>query len=190
MTISNVLYEGNIQVAVGDVSINSQIMKLKQAKCESDWKAASKVLKAVVRHLDETGKTLWTNHHVTIDGLKNSYELDELHFLVDADQLYGVVFLQTSDPEFWPEISDGNTLFFHKLAIHPKYIGNKIGRAAVACIIEYARERGFEWVRMDCDNRVELLNFYQSMGFSRVSTKQIYGFEVVKHQLLTNASID
>lgn len=163
-------------------------MKLRQANCESDWNLANEILGAVVRRLDTIGKSLWTESQISVEGLKNSYCFAALHFLVEEDQTIGVVFLQTSDPEFWPELSDCNSLFFHKLAVHPQYRGTSKGKAAVACIIDYAKTNGFAWVRMDCDDREELLSFYESVGFSCVSTEQIDGFNVVKHQLSTHVS--
>ena len=143
-------------------------MNLKQTASESDWKKASDILHSVVHRLQSIGRPLWATSQVSVEGLKKSYDLSERHFIVENGQSIGVVFLQTSDPKFWPEVSDHKSQFFHKLAIHPIYSGNKKGNAAIQLIIDYATKNGFEWVRLDCEIRKELFTF-QFFNFSFVS---------------------
>ncbi|MBU4037485.1 MAG: GNAT family N-acetyltransferase, partial [Proteobacteria bacterium] len=152
---------------------------------ESEWKIANEILNATVHYLYSIGKPLWTEEQISIDGLKNSYKLNELHFVIENDEPIGVVFLQTSDPIFWPEIAGGGSLFFHKLAMHPKYMGKKKGNKVVELIVEHAIKNDFTWIRLDCNDRQELLQFYQNNGFSYVDTKIIEGFNTARHQLLT-----
>ncbi len=147
---------------------------------------ASEILLATIRRLDSIGKSLWTEVLVLVDGLKSSYNLEELFFIEEDGKSVGVVFLQTSDPKFWPKISDANSLFFHKLAIHPEFSGCNRGEIAIDLILEFAKNNGFRWVHLDCDNRIELLKFYQSIGFSHVDTLHIGCFQVARHQMLTN----
>ncbi len=163
-------------------------MKLRRAQFESDWNLANEILTAVVHKLDQIGKSLWSESQISVQGLKDSYKLEQLYFFEENEKLLGVVFLQMEDLEFWPEILDGDSLFFHKLAIHPDYIGQRKGVIALRLIIDHARKRGLKWVRLDCDDRKELNTFYQSAGFSYVSTKQIDRFQVVKYQLLTRVN--
>lgn len=159
-------------------------MKIKQASSEREWEQASRILLDVVDRLDRLGKSLWTEKQVSVSGLKNSYKLNELYFL-DQAGLAGVVFLQTSDPFFWPELTDDSGLYIHKLAVLPARSGEQLGKQALNTIIDYARENGCKWVRLDCDDRPELHNFYKSAGFTLVDIQQMEEFRVSRYQLLT-----
>ena len=146
-------------------------MRIHQATDESDWTKASKILFATIQQLNKIGKPLWTEYQISVTGLRNTYQLEELYFFTENEKIVGVVFLQNSDIKFWPELTNGNSLFFHKLAIHPKYSGLKFGSMAIRLIVDHTKKSGFKWVRLDCDNRIELLKFYKSNGFVHVCTE-------------------
>ncbi|WP_428241147.1 GNAT family N-acetyltransferase [Gynuella sp.] len=134
--------------------------------------------------MDRTNKSLWTEEQVSVNGLKNSYKLSELFFIYESG-LAGVVFLQNSDPFFWPEVTESDSLFIHKLAVLPARSGEQLGKEALNTITDYTKERGFKWVRLDCDDRPELHNFYKRSGFALVDIKQMGKFRVSRYQLLT-----
>lgn len=161
-------------------------MDLQQAKNESDWGDAAKLLLSTVERLDRLGKSLWTENQVSVDGLRSSYRLEELYFLSLESRRVGLVFLQETDPLFWPEIIEKDTLFIHKLAIDPTFAGNDYGLLAVLTICHEAEVRGYDWVRLDCDDRPELHHFYKRCGFDLVDIKQIENFRVARHQLPTS----
>ena len=160
-------------------------MIIEKAVTKNDWIQASQILTSVVERLNRLEKPLWTTHQVSIEGLKSSYQLHELHFLKD-DALLGVVFLQKSDPYFWPEKIESNSLYIHKLAILPERSGEQLGKRAIRAILEKARLAGIKWLRLDCDDRPELHRFYQDSGFNLVDIKQMEEFRVSRYQLLTN----
>ena len=158
-------------------------MKLIQASNVDDWKRASEILLAVVDKLDAEGKSLWTRHQVSEEGLKQSYKLSELVFFKENGYDIGVAFLQTADPDFWPEIEDNTSLFFHKLAIHPSYSGEGKGAAAVDLIKDFARYHQYRFLRVDCDDRTILRQFYLNLGFDLVCKININNYDLVKFEL-------
>ena len=157
-------------------------MILKCATGEIDWTHASEILIATVRRLNRMGKPLWTESQVSVEGLKKKYNINELFFFEEDAIKTGVVFLQRHDSLFWPEITDNESLFFHKLSIHPDYSGTNKGKTAIQLIMSYARDNGLGYVRMDCDIRPELQKFYQSNGFEYVDTRRVEPFTVTRYK--------
>jgi GNAT superfamily N-acetyltransferase len=157
-------------------------MNVTKAKNKRDWKTASNLLVQVVDRLNDLERSLWTKEQVSVASLQQSYQLEELHFLVE-DDLIGLVFLQDSDPLFWPEITNQDSLYIHKLAIDPTRAGEQLGEKALSAIILEASKRGFNWIRLDCDDRPELHRFYQDNGFEMIDKKQVGDFLVARYQL-------
>lgn len=158
-------------------------MNIRQANNQDDWVRASELLIRVVEYLGKLGKPLWTKDQVSVAGLQRSYQLEELYFLFES-QCVGVVFLQEQDPLFWPEITEQDSLYVHKLAIAPSFFG--IGSLAMKAVIQEAERRGCRWVRLDCDDRPELHRFYLGNGFELVDFKNVDAFEVARYQLPVN----
>ncbi|WP_158278909.1 GNAT family N-acetyltransferase [Leucothrix arctica] len=160
-------------------------MKLEKANSEQDWEKASSLLSQVVDRLNGLDRTLWAKDQVSVASVQQSYRLDELNFLIETT-FVGVVFLQKSDPLFWPEMTEHDSLYIHKLAIDPVRAGEQLGQKALTAIIDQAKIRGFSWVRLDCDDRPELHRFYQNYGFEMLDIKDVGEFRVARYQLLTN----
>ncbi|NWO07301.1 MAG: GNAT family N-acetyltransferase [Alteromonadaceae bacterium] len=161
-------------------------MEIAKATSSSDWTSASEILCRVVDRLTRLGRPLWTMDQVSTQGLKESYSLEDLHFLILNDRRIGVVFLQGADPMFWPEIKENDSLFVHKLALDPTLQGKGKGILAVSTVLRDADARGLSWLRLDCDDRPELHRFYQQCGFDFVDFKEMPAFKVARYQLLTN----
>jgi GNAT superfamily N-acetyltransferase len=157
---------------------------LSKASSDIGWSQASRLLRRVAAHLRELGCALWSEYQVSIEGLRANYALDELHFIADeSDRVVGVVFLQISDPYFWPEITCPDMLFLHKLAIDPLYASNGYGAMAIGLIVAEAKRRGLQWIRLDCDDREPLHRFYASKGFQLVDIKMMGEYRVARYQL-------
>lgn len=160
-------------------------MEIAKATNSSDWTNASEILCRVVDRLARLDRHLWTMDQVSTQGLKESYSLEDLHFLMQNDRRIGVVFLQESDPMFWPEINENDSLFVHKLALEPTSQGIGNGKIAITKVLRTADARGLSWLRLDCDDRSELHRFYQQCGFDFVDIKEMPAFAVARYQLLT-----
>lgn len=156
-------------------------MHLEQAKTINDWQSASNLLLAVMEHLNRQGLTLWTQNQLTFDGLKNQYKDGELYLAKNKEILKGVIFLQEQDPYFWPEITNRDSLFVHKLAIHPKHKGLNKGSELMRLAEQEAAKRGLTWLRLDCDDREPLHRFYQSNNFQLIDIKIINQFTVARY---------
>jgi GNAT superfamily N-acetyltransferase len=165
-------------------------MKLINAKLESDWNLAHEIILDVIENLDSNGKSLWTRQQADINELKQHYRLDELYFLHSENITCGMVFIQSEDPLFWPEVKTGGSYFIHKLAVVPQCKGQQYGYKILDLVLELARANGIDYLRLDCDPRAELMHYYQNYGFSLVSQLMVGEYPVVKYELPTHNAKD
>ncbi len=161
-------------------------MKLICANREEDWLIASNILLDVIHHLNQTGKPLWAKYQADTAHLKGTYNLNELHFLRSEDVNFGMLFIQKTDPLFWPEVQPNKSYFLHKLAVLPQFKGRGLGYKILNSVVDLARINGVSYVRLDCDPRTELTSYYQNFGFTFVSNTTANGIPVVKYELLIN----
>ncbi len=157
-------------------------MYLEQAQTIQDWQAASRLLLDVMKDLNRKGCTLWIESQLTLDALKKQYQEGELHLAKSNGALVGVAFLQEQDPYFWPEITERNSLFLHKLAIHPQYRGFNKGKQLIQLAEQEAIQRDLIWLRLDCDDREPLHRFYLTNNFSLLDIQSKDGFTFARYQ--------
>lgn len=103
-----------------------------------------------------------------------------------GDTLATCMFLQESDPIFWPHDPLGEALYVHRLGIARKFAGRGYAIAMLDWAAQQARERGRRFVRLDSAPRPKLLAVYASAGFVPVDSEPVYitGFWVIRQQRL------
>jgi len=158
-------------------------MLLVRAKDRNEFRIASSIYDATRKRLEGISSALWSKEQTSPEHLAQEYSIDQLYFLEKRGKRVGAVFLMEYDPAPWPEIPKGESLFFHKLSIHPSFSGRGYGMEALRCIVKHAEEHGFEWLRLDCDDREALHRLYQGFGFSPVDVRQIGGYTVCRYKL-------
>lgn len=160
-------------------------MLLVPATDREDFGVASDIYDATRERLEVVSTPLWSKEQTSPESLEQEYSVDQLYFLEKNGERVGAVFLMDYDPTPWPEIPKGESLFCHKLTIHPAFSGKGYGTEALRCIAKHAEENGYEWLRLDCDDREALHDLYQSFGFELVDMRNIAGYTVGRYQLLT-----
>lgn len=158
-------------------------MELIQAEHENEWHQAENLLSATILHLNSIDAGLWSPDQISSKRLREEYELRQLFWLEHQEKRIGLVFLMDIDPTFWPEPHIHSSLFFHKLAIHPDFSGKGLGKIALDEIRRYAKRNGYEWVRLDCDDRPPLHRFYQENGYSLIDIKPMDKYMVARYEL-------
>ncbi|RYY73787.1 MAG: N-acetyltransferase [Gammaproteobacteria bacterium] len=159
-------------------------MYLNQASSDTYWDTAENILREVVIDLDVRSKKLWTLDQIDKSELKKVYKIDELFLLTDNLNIFGIVFIQNRDPIFWPEVSQGDSIFLHKLAVRPQYRNQDLGFKILTYVVALAKRKKIKWLRLDCDVRPELKTYYENFGFTFVDEIRIEEFRVARYQLL------
>lgn len=157
-------------------------MKIVQSTNYDDWNMASSILGEVIDWLNSEKKPLWSKEQVSVKGLQKSYKLTELYFLKLGSEIVGLVFIQTHDPLFWPEMNGSDSIYIHKLCLLRAYKGRKHGFKAIELLKELGASMGRQYMRLDCDVRDNLLSFYKSNGFHLVDYRNVQGFNVARFE--------
>lgn len=115
------------------------------------------------------------------DFLKASLEKGELYSLREDGRIVGAVILNSDCNDGYKglpwsrELSAGNILVPHALAVTPKKQNRGIGRQIMDHVLEMARNCGKQAVRLDIlGNNGQAEALYRSVGFSFVAAKNMY----------------
>jgi GNAT superfamily N-acetyltransferase len=94
----------------------------------------------------------------------------------------GVARLQPSDPDFWPDVPDGTSLFLHRLAVRRAVAGQGVSTALLRFAVERTRALGLESLRLDCvADRPKLRAIYERFGFLHHSDRQVGPYFVSRY---------
>ncbi len=158
-------------------------MEIVQSNKHDDWNMASSILGEVIDWLDSEKKSLWSHEQVSVKRLQNSYKLTELYFFKFGREIVGLVFIQTHDPLFWPEMNGSDSIYIHKLCLLRAFKGRKYGYKAIDLIKKLGANMGRKYMRLDCDVRDDLLSFYKGNGFRFVDYRNVLGFDVARFEI-------
>ena len=150
-----------------------------------DWSTASEILIDAVQWFNARGTLVWTEDQISVDGLKLSHKIEESFIAYHNNSPIACMFLQESDPYYWPEIQDDSSLFLHKMAVLRKFKGTGVAHQMLEWASDYAKRQGKSWLRLDCHGgRPKLRQVYESFGFSLVDRGPVGEFEdVARYEL-------
>jgi GNAT superfamily N-acetyltransferase len=148
----------------------------------ADAAVVASILQEAAAWLDARGETLWRADELDETAIAAEVRAG-LFWIADVDGVAsGAVRLQTSDPDFWPEVPDGTSLFLHRLAVRRAAAGRDVSSALVAFAVERARELGLESLRLDCEAaRPKLRAIYERFGFVHHSDRQVGPYFVSRY---------
>ena len=149
-----------------------------------DWGTSSEILLDALEWLKAKGEPLWTEKEVSVEDLKSSYKIEESFIAYHDNRPIACMFLQESDPLFWPEIQDSSSLFVHKLSVLREFKGKGVTQEMLQWASKYAQRQGKSWLRLDCDGgRPKLRQVYESLGFSFVDRGPVGEFDVARYEM-------
>ncbi len=94
-------------------------------------------------------------------------------FLVYRDsQLVGTVSLKWDDDPNWRD-RQASAGYIHRVAIKHTFAGQGLGSKIIEWAETQALERGYRYIRLDCDSsNSKLCRYYEKNGFTRIATKE------------------
>ncbi len=130
------------------------------------------------------GQPLWNPEQFTQEWARGGVERGELYLGWLEAKAVGTITFQYHDKAYWPEVPEGESAFFHKLAVRRSVAGLGVSRALVAWAIEKARTEGKSYLRMDTHfERPKLRSFYESLGFQDVGEKTVGGLHLALYEM-------
>ena len=139
---------------------------------------------AVAQALEDRGQKLWDQEWLQPQALLEKYGLESMHLArIDGEPVAAFVLLDT-DPDFWPNVTVGESLFIHKLVVARAWKGHNLSARVLDFGVNQVLERGKKFLRLDTDaTRPALCDLYEKYGFTRVGRKQTQSFDYALYEL-------
>lgn len=139
---------------------------------EQNLSLSCEIMKESAEWLIQRRMPLWKVEDLTPEFMGGHVARKELFLATVDNEGAGTIILQETDELFWPEVNDGKSLFFHKLAVRRKFAGSGVSKALMDYAYLVAKSRGKTFLRMDCSARHPPLRlFYENNGFQFLDQK-------------------
>ena len=147
-------------------------MRIRAAKIQ-DIPEIIEVTKACAAYLIDNGIFQWNDQYPTEAAFIKDISRSELYVLLDGDRIIGMITITTLiDEEYKPVkwlTKNANSVYIHRLAVHPKYQGKGNARRLMDYAEKYAVQRGFDSVRLDTFSKNSRnQRFYEERGYVRL----------------------
>ena len=146
------------------------------------------MLEEAATGVDAMGVVMWEEGELAPGRVDNEIAAG-LFFIADVDNdPAGVVRFQLEDRLFWPELTQDDSAFIHRLVVRRRYKGLGVSTALMEWAISRARTMGKRYLRLDTDaSRPKLRRLYEGFGFELHSFRQVGAYYVARYQYpLTN----
>ncbi|MDZ8069590.1 MAG: GNAT family N-acetyltransferase [Nostoc sp. DedQUE08] len=157
-------------------------ISIRQATIQ-DTAIVSDVLLEAALWLQQSGRPLWHESEISPKSISKDVA-NGLFFIAEwAGEPAGTIKFQLEDLLFWPDISQEDSAFVHRLAVRRHYSGGKVSSALLAWAVEQAQKLGRHYLRLDCDaSRPRLRAVYERFGFRHHSDKQVGAYFVSRYE--------
>jgi len=143
---------------------------------EKDVPVVEDVLLDAVRWLEGINQPLWSEERVKWERLSKDFAISDFLIAFFGGIPAGCAAVVDYDPDFWPDIPKGGSLFIHKIAVKRFAAGKGISDALLFRAKEMCAESGISELRLDCHSRIPKLRaFYERNGFVCVEEKVLFG---------------
>ncbi|WP_298924170.1 GNAT family N-acetyltransferase [uncultured Ramlibacter sp.] len=148
-------------------------MQIRQGHA-GDEALVAQVLEAAAASLRAKGRLIWGPSEINEAAVRDQVKAGMYHIGFDGEGLAGVFRIQWEDQDFWPEMTQADAAYVHKLAVPPHRQGRGIPQVLLAHACTLARKQGRRYLRLDCmGGQPGLRNVYESFGFQHHSEKQM-----------------
>lgn len=117
----------------------------------------------------EHQKKVFTKHWQPFDRQLIEREIKEERQwkMVIDDQIVCIFAITNNDPIIWKEKDKNPSLYLHRIVTHPDHRGNFFVKDIIAWALNFGREHGKQFIRMDTfgDNQ-KLIDYYVACGFN------------------------
>lgn len=165
-------------------------MQIEQAR-PSEAATVAAVLNEAARWIAAEGRPLWSGAEIALERIQRDTDAGSYFIARSNGEVAGVVRLDLEDPNFWPEVEAGTSLYVHKLAVNRAHAGQGVPLQ----LLDFARERtrslGRPFLRLDCmADRAPLRALYERFGFSLHSVIRKGEWSFARYELPVQSSGD
>ncbi len=150
---------------------------------ETDSNIVSSILTEAALWLDSIGQPLWEPNELLPECIIDDVRLG-LYYLVKFDgQEVGTFKFQLEDKLIWPEISQNESAFIHRLAVKREFAGKGVSDQIIGWAKSHAKKIGKKFLRLDCELRPKLCSIYEARGFTKHGEKTVGPWHVARYEI-------
>jgi GNAT superfamily N-acetyltransferase len=148
-----------------------------------DTEMVADVLREAARWLDQRGMSLWRDDELLPSRIASDVSTGLL-FLAECDgEAAGTIKFQLEDLLHWPDVSQEQSAFIHRLAVRRRFAGGSVSSALLQWAVERARSLGRRYLRLDCEaSRPRLRAVYERFGFAHHSDRQAGPYFIARYE--------
>ena len=148
-----------------------------------DAEVVADILKEAARWLEQTGMPLWRANELETERIVADAGAG-LFFLAEySGESAGTMKFQLDDSVFWPDASQQDAAYIHRLAVRRRYAGTGLSAVLLAWAAERTHQLGRRYLRLDCEaSRPRLRAIYEHFGFRYHSDRQVGPYLVSRYE--------
>ena len=148
-------------------------LSLRQGNAK-DFETVAEISSEAAPWPEACGMGTWRDDELSPARTANEVELG-LYFLAECGrESAGTIRFQLENELFWPDITQHDSGFIHRLAVRRGFAGGEVSSTLLLWAIGRTLELGRRYLRLDCEaSRSRLREFYERMGFSFHSSRQV-----------------
>ena len=141
------------------------------------------ILVEAARWLRESGRELWREDELGAAAIRRDIGAGHVFLAMVDGESAGTLKFELSDKDNWPDVSQEESAFIHRLAVRRKYSGGQVSSALMQWAIDRAAALGRSYLRLDCDHsRAKLRSVYERFGFRWHSDWQAGPYFVARYE--------
>ncbi|MDF2543384.1 MAG: hypothetical protein K0S47_3102 [Herbinix sp.] len=160
---------------------------VKQAD-QYDIPIIEEILLDAVNWMSRSGlQNLWNESNVKWSNLSKSYNINNFYIAYQNGLPIACMALTNYDPINWPNISKGDSMYLHKLAVKRIFAGKGFSTELINYAKNLAHSNGMNTIRLNCNqHRYKLRALYEKEGFLCMDEKTIYNYDIALYVYYTN----
>ena len=149
-----------------------------------DTETISSILSEAAQWLIQNGTPMWKGDELSpariADDVANGF-----FYVAECDgEIAGTIKFQLEDTLFWPDVSQAESAYVHRLAVRRRYAGGVVSSAMLNWAVERARALNRRYLRLDCEaSRMRLRRVYEQFGFRHHSDRHVGPYFVSRYEV-------
>jgi GNAT superfamily N-acetyltransferase len=158
------------------------LITVRQAR-RADVNAVEELLIEAARWVDALGEVMWEEGELAAGRVAAEVEEGQFFLAVVDGEPGGAIKFQLEDRLFWPDLTQSESAFVHRLVVGRRYKGLGVSTALLQWAVDRARAMGKRYLRLDCDaSRPKLRALYERFGFRIHSFRQVGAYYVARYE--------
>jgi GNAT superfamily N-acetyltransferase len=148
-----------------------------------DTETISSILSEAAQWLIQSGTPMWKGDELSPARIADDVT-NGLFCVAECDgEIAGTIKFQLEDTLFWPDVSQAESAYIHRLAVRRRFAGGVVSSAMMRWAVERARALGRRYLRLDCEaSRARLRKVYEEFGFRHHSDRHVGPYFVSRYE--------